>query len=263
MQNSAMHRQGILLIHGLTGSPHEFVPVEASLRQAGYHTRLVTLPGHGDRPTQRFHETSALEILDHCASEYQHLADEVDEVYIVGHSLGGICTLLTAAVRPPKLKGVVVFSAPYEHAYFYNYVHGLARMPIPHLLRSICLAPRDRIRFTRPDCKPWNVPKLLQQSRVIFSLMKEHIHAIEVPVSLAHSIYDLTIPYAEMQKLADRIGKPGRVKMTTLTKSGHRIFPISQDMDEAIRVIFDFLERDCAVLASREISTPAAASIVS
>lgn len=240
---------GILLIHGLTGSPHEFVPIHEELIAANYRTRLVTLPGHGDQPTKRFHETSALEILDHCESEYHQLATEVDEIYIVGHSLGAICTLLIAAIGPPKLKGVVVFSAPYEHAYFYNYVHGLAKLPIPHLIRGLYLAPRDKIHFTRPDCKPWNVPQLLRQSRVIFSLLKEHIQNIEVPVSLAHSLYDLTIPYTEMEKLASKIGNQRKVKMTTLSKSGHRIFPISKDMDEATRVIFDFLNHDCAALA--------------
>lgn len=243
-----MRKKGILLIHGLTGSPIEFDPVNGLLQQAGYHTRMVTLPGHGENPAKRFHETSAFEILDHCASEYQKLAEESDEVYIVGHSLGGICTLLTAAIRPPKLQGVVVFSAPYEHAYFYNYIHGLARMPVPHLIRGIYFAPRDKVRFARPDCKPWNMPKLLQQSRVIFSLMKEHVHNIEVPVSLAHSLYDLTIPYPEMQKLASIIGKSAPVKMTTLDKSGHRIFPVSQDMDGAMQVIVDFLERDCEAM---------------
>ena len=118
-------------------------------------------------------------------------------------------------------------------------------MPIPHLIRGLYMAPRDKTRFTRPDCKPWNVPKLIQQSRVIFSLMKDQIHNIQVPVSLAHSLYDLTIPYPEMQKLAERIGQSAPVKMTTLTKSGHRIFPISQDMAEAERVILNFIERDC------------------
>ena len=245
----AQYPKGILLIHGLTGSPHEFVPIDQALRAAGYHTRKVTLPGHGDSPSKRFHETSVLEILDHCASEYQQLAEEADEVYIVGHSLGGICTLLTAATQPSKLKGVVVFSAPYEHAYFYNYVHGLARLPIGQLLRSIYMAPRDKVKFTTPYSRIWHVPKLLQQSKIIFGLMKEHLHNINVPVSLAHSIYDLTIPYTEMQKLADRLSANSQVKTTTLTRSGHRIFPISKDMDEAIRVIFDFVESDCEAMS--------------
>lgn len=241
--------KGVLLIHGLTGSPHEFAPVDAALQAAGYQTRLVTLPGHGDQPARRFHETSAFEILDHVSSEYERLAAEVDSVYIVGHSLGGICSLLTAAVRPAKLEGTVTFSAPYEHAYFYNYLHGLARMPLPHLVRGIWHAPQGKAGFVRPDCKPWNVPKLLSQSKVLFGMMKTHVPNIEVPVSLAHSIYDLTIPYAEMEKLARRINNPGRVKTTTLRRSGHRIFPLSQDMSEAQRVIFDFLERDCEAMA--------------
>lgn len=254
-------KKGILLIHGLTGSPLEMMPVHEQLEQGGYQTRLVTLPGHGERPAKRFFETSALEILDHCAAEYEAFSQDVDEVYIVGHSLGAICTLLTAAIRPPKLKGVVVFSAPYEHAYFYNYVHGLARMPIPHLIRGLYFAPRDKIRFSRPDCKPWNVPKLLQQSRVIFSLMKEQVHNIEVPVSLAHSLYDLTIPYPEMEKLARIIGKSAPVKMTSLNRSGHRIFPVSQDMDDAVKVIFDFLERDCDAMAALGCKQPAVSLI--
>jgi esterase/lipase len=250
------YRKGILLIHGLTGSPHEFIPVDQALSAAGYHTRRVTLPGHGDNPAKRFHETSALELLDHCSAEYQKIAEEVDEVYIVGHSLGGICTLLTAAVRPPKLKGIVVFSAPYEYAYFYNYVHGLARVPLGQLLRGIYMAPRDRVKFITPNSRPWHMPKLVQQSRIIFSLMKEHLHHINVPVSLAHSLYDLTIPYAEMQKLAEKLGKSsGQVKTTTLTRSGHRIFPISKDMDEAIRVITDFLEVDCQAMADSQLKT--------
>lgn len=250
-----MSQKGILLIHGLTGSPHEFTEVNRMLAADGYTTKLVTLPGHGDQPAKRLHETSALEILDHCASDYEALAKEVDEVYIVGHSLGGICTLLTAAVQPKGLKGVVVFSAPYEHAYFYNYWHGLAIMPVNRLVKGLYFAPQDGIRCERPSCPPWVLPKLLQQSRILFSLMKEQLPNITVPVSLAHSLYDLTIPYPEMQKLATQISQSAPVKTTTLSRSGHRIFPVSRDKDDALRVITDFVERDCTHMTQPGIIT--------
>lgn len=245
-----MRKQGVLLIHGLTGSPREFVPVDTALQAAGYQTRLVALPGHGDNPSRRFHETSAIEVLDHCASEYESFSRNVDEVFIVGHSLGGICTLLTAAVQPPKLQGVVAFSAPYEHAFMYNYMHGFARMPLTELVQGISYAPRYRIKCRRPSVPPWALPKLVGQSRVMFDLMKEHVPRIEVPVSLAHSVYDLTIPYQEMHKLAERIGCPERVKTHTLRNSGHRIFPLSRDTEEAIRVVFNFIEKDCQHMAN-------------
>lgn len=243
-----MPKTGVLLIHGLTGSPHELGPIDIALQQSGYQTQLVTLPGHGDKPSKAFIETSAIDILDHCAEEYEALSRVVDQVYIVGHSLGGICTLLTAAVQPPKLKGIVVFSAPYEHAYFFNYIQGLMQLPVSDLMRGLYYDSR-RYHFVRPDCKPWNIPRLLQQTNVMFSLMKEQVHNIDVPVSLVHSAYDLTIPYREMTKLAERIGKPQRVKMTTLTQCGHKIFPASRDIDEAVRVVQSFIETDCEQLA--------------
>lgn len=246
-----MSETGVLLIHGLTGSPHEMDPVNQALDQSGYHTQIITLPGHGDRPTKSFQETSALDILDHCAAEYERISKEVDRVYIVGHSLGGICTLLTAAMCPPKLQGIVVFATPYEHAYFFNYFHGYMQLPMHHIIQGALFDYRKKAepQFIRPNCPPWNVPRLLQQTNIMFKLMKEQVHNINVPVSMAHSAYDLTIPYREMQKLASRIGNPERIKMTTLTRSGHRIFPASYDIDEAVRVVQNFLEHECDELA--------------
>ncbi len=240
-----MARIGVLLIHGLSGSPHEFAPASSVFEEKGYVTKLVTLPGHGDSPKQRFHDTSVLEILNHCALEYEKLTLMVDEIYIIGHSLGGICTILTAAMRPPKLKGILVFSAPYEYAYFYNYLQGLTRIPFLQLVKSLYYAPRDGIRAIRPKTPPWRLPRILEQSRVIFKLMRENINQVNVPVGLVHSVYDLTIPYSEMEKLSRQIGAYAPVKMTTLQRSGHRIFPVSKDHDEAITVMLDFIQGGC------------------
>ncbi len=239
---------GVLLIHGFTGSPLEFTPIETLLKQQGYKAHVVVLPGHGEAPKETLPQSSALAILDHCTSEYEQLASTCQSVVIVGHSLGGICTMLIASIQPEKLAGVVSFCTPYEYAYFYNYFYGLMTLPVSHLLRAIYLAPRDKIQATRPNLKPWELPRLLEQSRVLFSLMKERIPQIRVPVSLAHSRYDLTIPYSEMEKLAEKIRPNAPVKTATLYQSGHRIFPVSPDMNEALAIIQDFLRYDCKVM---------------
>jgi carboxylesterase len=242
--------KGVLLIHGFTGSPHEFAPIEPALRQAGYQVRRVTLPGHGDTPDRPLHETSVEEILAHCEAEAAQLAGQVDDLHLIGHSLGGACALMTAAGSSPaatRLKGVIAFGAPYEHAYPYNYWHGLARLPIPTLLRGLSLLPQDRFECIRPPCYPWHVPQLLQQSRTLFTMMRERVHRIQVPVHLVHSIYDLMVPYPEMHKLADIIGSahssPPPVTLTTLEQSSHRLFPASRDVELAREVILSFLEQ--------------------
>lgn len=235
-------KKGVLLIHGFTGSPHEFLPVEPLLHGAGYITRRVTLPGHGDSPERPLHKTNTDEVLAHCQQEYEQLAREVDEIFLVGHSLGGACALLLAAERPTGLQGVVAFSAPYEHAYLYNYWHGLTRLTLPTLLRGLYLAPKASFNCVRPKCMPWHLPKLLRQSQHLFDRMQERVHQVDVPVHLAHSQYDLTVPYPEMHKLAAIIGKGNeRVTHTTLDKSGHRLFPGSSDAERAHQIILDFL----------------------
>ncbi len=236
-------KKGVLLIHGFTGSPHEFLPVDPLLREAGHFTRRVTLPGHGDAPERPLHKVSAEEILAHCQWEYEQLAREVDHISVVGHSLGGACSLLIAAERPSRLQGVVAFSTPYEHAYLYNYWQGLAKLPLFTLLRGLYLAPSAQFNCLRPRCLPWHVPRLLQQSQLVFNWMQERVHQVDVPVHLAHSEYDLTIPFREMEKLADVIGRANeQVTLTTLTQSGHRLFPASSDAEIAHQIILDFLE---------------------
>ena len=131
-------RRGILLIHGILGSPREMEPVQACLEAVGYQSRIVTLPGHGSHPEKMLRELSSQDMIEHCLEEYQKLSRTVEEVFVVGHSLGGICTLLTASYQPEKLKGLVVFSTPYEYTYLYTHPHLNHKTPLPEILTGRC-----------------------------------------------------------------------------------------------------------------------------
>ena len=248
---------GVLLIHGFTGSPHEFAPVARILRAQGIVPHIVTLPAHGDNPTDALQKSSVDAMWEHCLEEAEHFARLVDKLYLVGHSLGGAYALLTAATASlPGLNGVVAYSAPYEHAYWYNYWHGIAQLPIPTFCRALRFVTADQIVARRPRCHPWHVPTLLRQGRRIFDLMKAHTPDVRVPVHLVHSRYDLVVPYGEMAKLADVLGRRTEgeasqgmlsdqgeacpeIRTTTLEHCGHRIFPLSRDRHRALAVLLD------------------------
>jgi esterase/lipase len=232
-------RKGVLLIHGFTGSPHEFSPIIPALREQGYLAKAITLPGHGDEPEINIHATTAEAMLLHCIHEAEAMAHTVDALYLAGHSLGGAFALLTAARRLPKLAGVMAYSAPYQHAYFYNHPLGLTKMSFGTLLRSVRFAPADRLKCRRPQFKPWSILRLLKDSQQVFHWMQADMPKVAVPVHLAHSRYDLVVPYAEMAKIADAI--PGPVEMLTLEHCGHRIFPKSRDKDLALGAFFSLL----------------------
>lgn len=247
-----MYKKGVLLIHGFTGSPHEFAPLVPYLEDAGYITCSITLPAHGDDPTASLVEVSANELLNYCAKAYHKFAQTVDIVYIVGHSLGGVCTLLTASIQPEKLKAVVTFATPYEHAYTVNYTHGIFKIPLMRLFSGISLAIRDRIPFPRPSYAPWHMPKLLKETDQLFGLMERQLPKIRVPVLLAHSVDDLTVPYKEMEKIRQKLSSVCSVQAITLKQSGHGIFPASQDIAEALQIILNFIEQDGSELSAQQ-----------
>ncbi|MBY0405264.1 MAG: alpha/beta fold hydrolase [Cyanobacteria bacterium] len=234
---------GIFLIHGLMGSPREYAPLETILHLEGYQTQTVTLPGHGYAPEKPFHQVSANEILAHCLSEYTAFAEKHDDVIMIGHSLGGLCSLLTSAENPPKLSGVVALSTPFEHAYWVNQTKGLFNIPFKDFLSSLPYIKDSLTGFERPHLPVWKFPQMVKQGEIIFQAIQERISKIDVPVLLAHSIYDLSVPYSEMNKLVQALQNAPIIEHHTLDNSGHQIFPVSQDREKVIQLILQFLNK--------------------
>jgi len=233
-------KTGVLLIHGLRGSPKEFHQLEKNLKQSGLVTRVVTLPGHGENPTLPLIDVNYRVLEAHCLEEYEAFAQTVDKVYIVGHSLGGICTLLVAAHQPSKLAGVITFSTPFEHSFLLSHPHLYLKMPLKDLLKGLPYISHSFTGFEKPAVNPLHIWRAFAETRRMFQHLKHRLCEIKTPVCMAHSTYDLSIPHAEMEKIARQINHE-LVHMVTLTQSGHQIFPESLDAAQGESIILDFI----------------------
>jgi len=80
--------QGILLIHGYSGSPESLAPLGAALREALPDTPVVllTLPGHGEAETPAFDQARFRQAIRAAAAPF-------DRLVVVGHSTGGTLAL--------------------------------------------------------------------------------------------------------------------------------------------------------------------------
>ncbi len=107
-------RQGVLLIHGLTGTPAEMRLLGKRLHREGFTVHGVQLAGHcGD-------ESDLLETgwRDWYASVEQAALDlraQVDHLFVAGLSMGALLALLLAAERPGLVDGVGVLGATFRY----------------------------------------------------------------------------------------------------------------------------------------------------
>lgn len=106
-----MKEKAVIFIHGFLGSSTQFAPFTEAVKAAGAQPVLLTLPGHGAdlaafcKSGRRDWEAFVLSGVESCAKEY-------GEVYLVGHSMGGLLAMHAALRFPESVKGILAISLP-------------------------------------------------------------------------------------------------------------------------------------------------------
>jgi len=100
---------GVLLIHGLCGTPAEMRFVAAGLARAGYTVHCPMLAGHGGS-RQDIVKTTWQDWYRSAEVALDEISKECDTVIVGGLCLGSIIGLHLAANHPEKVQGVALFS---------------------------------------------------------------------------------------------------------------------------------------------------------
>ena len=101
--------KGILLIHGFATSPIIFREYAKLFLKEGYIVYAVRIAGHGTSEADLASTTSADWYLS-VREKYVELTEEVDEIIILGHSLGGLIGLILASLYP--VSSMILLSVP-------------------------------------------------------------------------------------------------------------------------------------------------------
>lgn len=103
---------GILFIHGLYDSPYSLMDIAKKCVEQGYLARGILLPGHGTRPGDLLH-TQYQDWLNAARFGIESLFKEVEQVFVVGFSLGGAIASMMLH-EYPSIRGGILF-APLFH----------------------------------------------------------------------------------------------------------------------------------------------------
>jgi len=107
-------RRGVLLIHGLTGTPMEMRLLGKGLNNAGFTVYGMQLAGH----CGSVEDLLATGWRDWYASVEQaadRLRAQVDHLFVGGLSMGALLALKLAAERPQQVAGVGVYGATFRY----------------------------------------------------------------------------------------------------------------------------------------------------
>jgi carboxylesterase len=106
-------RAGVLLVHGLAGTPTEMRFVARGLHAAGFTVHAVQLAGHCGSVADLV-ATGWRDWAKSVDAAVDALAREVDDVFVAGLSMGAVLALEFAIARPEAVRGIALYGTTFR-----------------------------------------------------------------------------------------------------------------------------------------------------
>ncbi len=100
----------VFLIHGLGGTQYDLGSMHKRLKNAGFVTHSLTLPGHGTTPEDLVHVT-AEQWMEAVTAKYHEVAAQHDNFHIMGMCMGALLAT-ELAKRQKHTRGKLIALAP-------------------------------------------------------------------------------------------------------------------------------------------------------
>jgi carboxylesterase len=107
-------RDGVLLIHGLSGTPTEMRFVGKGLQRAGFTVYAPRLAGHC-ADERALLATRWEDWFASVEAAAERLRDRVDRVFVAGLSMGAVLALALAARRPLLMDGLALYGVTFRY----------------------------------------------------------------------------------------------------------------------------------------------------
>jgi len=239
-------RTGALLVHGFTGAPQEMRWMGEYLNQHGLTCLGIRLNGHAtdleDMRRSRWTDwTASVE------DGYHLLCGSVDQVFLVGLSMGGVLSLLMSTRLAQRVAGVVAMSTPYQLPNDYPlWALRLFSMVVrnnPKSKETPGASWFDKAAYAEHISYPQNPLRSVVELKLLLNEMQAALPEVRKPVLLIHSKDDPYVLPENMEKIyAGLVNASDKTKLY-VTGSGHVV-----TRDAARHQVFeaarDFIKRN-------------------
>lgn len=256
-------RAGILLIHGLTGTPTEMRTVGRALNQAGFTVCGMQLAGHCGDVDDLIATTwqDWAKSVEDAANEF---SQQVDVMFIGGLSMGAVLALNYASDHPHKVKGILAYSPTFHYdgwtipkfSHFLSstilYITGwtgigkrlMFNEKPPYGIKNEVLRRKIVNSMNSGDSSeaglPGNPWASLYQVKKLSAHVKKKLINVTAPCLALHSNNDDIAHHRNAELIREKIN--GKTDLVLLENSYHMI-TIDNDRAEVINRSIDFMNQ--------------------
>lgn len=250
---------GVFLIHGLGGTQYDLGSMHKRLKNAGFVTHSLTLPGHGTRPEDLV-DVRAEDWLEAVRTKYYEILPQHDVLHIMGMCMGSLLAVETAK-RERHASGNLVALAPpvfidgwatpwYREARKLLYhVPGVpARMKVveedPYGIKNEQLRAIVKAKFARGENfhYGWVPLACVREVDRLRGMVMQGLGAIACPTLVIHARDDELTSLRSADFLVKHIGgrkRAGRARMVVLEDSYHMVC-VDNDRELVARNVLEF-----------------------
>jgi carboxylesterase len=232
---------GILLVHGFSGTPAIWQSLASKLTKLGFTISCPLLAGHAKKSE---------DMLSICWQDwYQSAEDALHEltkyshkITIIGHSLGGALALQLAAKYPLIKKLFLISPAIYPTSSFKFFIKtGLASCLIRLGFKFL---PPIGGNIKKPDAWEFAYPNTATHALLelykCMEVTKKILPQVKVAVTIFQSHHDLLVPPKKTLELIDKLGSAQK-ELIWLDNSYH-VIPIDNDAETLEEFILNKLQ---------------------
>ncbi len=254
-------RSGVLLIHGLTGTPTEMRFVAKGLNRNGFTVHGMQLAGHcGDE--EDLLKTGWRDWYRSVCDAADRLRGEVDQMFVAGLSMGALLALKLAADRPEQVDGLGLYGTSFVYdgwtipwigrlSFLLPLVCGLGfgwkqrfHECFPYGIKDERIRQRIASSMLNGDSaaaglpgNPW--PSLAEFYRLSF-LVRRQLRSIQTPCLVVHAVDDDVASLKNVRMIVRGVRGPVE---TVLLENSYHMVTVDQERNTVIERSTRFFNR--------------------
>ena len=256
-----MAEPGVFLIHGLGGTQYDLGSMHKRLKNAGFVTHSLTLPGHGTQP-EDLAGVHAEDWLEAVRVKYREVVDQHEVLHVMGMCMGALLAVETVK-REKHAKGRLVALAPpvYIDGWATPWYRSLRpllyrvpgvpeRMKVeeeePYGIKNEQLREIVKAKFARGENfhYRWVPLACIREVDRLRGFVMTGLERITCPTLVVHARQDELTSLRSANFLVERIGggkRAGQARMIVLEDSYHMVC-VDNDREIVAKNVLEFFE---------------------